>query len=137
LVRCRTVLNLSLHGRRKVWWSCKGDDEICPTKRSYQSLWRESHTGISEAHLPRVCCSTFSEGCFKECLRRVFARDAHKSVSEGCLQRVSSQECPSLMWFEEVAFPINSPGQSSALLLHRCAKKDLGNFKKHPQRRRV
>ena len=97
-----------------------------PTRVSHKSL--SQVTRVSQKRIFQKCVTGVSEGCFTECLRSVFARDAHKSASEGCLKRVS-QECLSLMCFEEVAFPSNSPGQSFALL------GNLRNFKKHPQKR--
>ena len=109
LVRCRTVrispcmAGASFGGVARVmkWFVL----QRVPTRVSDKSLRGMSHKGVSEARLPKVCYRSVLEGCFKERLRRVFARDAHKSVSEGCRQIVSSQECPSLMWFEKLPSP--------------------------------
>lgn len=111
------------------------------TRSVLQRVSDESLTRVSQKRIFQKCVAVLSQkgvskSVSEECLQEMPTRVSQKGVFKE-IQRVSSQECPSLMWFEEVAFPINSPGQSSALLLHRCAKKDLGNFKKHPQRRRV
>ena len=71
-----------------------GDDEICATKRSYQSL-SQSHKGVSEAYLPKVCY---------RCLRRVFHRVSQKCVCkrcpQECLRRVSSKSVTGVSQFD-------------------------------------
>ena len=73
-----------------------GDDEICATKRSYQSLSQESHKGVSEAYLPKVCYRMLqvsqkgvSQSVLEVCLQEMPTRVPQKGVFKECHRSVS------------------------------------------------